>query len=779
MNTINKTLLERLFLDTECKTPQREIYLHVKKRIFPNDYEYIHFLQLSDLNEKREIAKKIVKRLCVISNYQPPYELIINVSQQEKVHENQSTTNKYIPQDHFVHVVSTYIFGVFLFFEHPSFSRELNLVFSDKRKGDNYLRKINAVNDFVSSWKSFCLYHDIGYPFEIYFKNGIKLTDDQHKEMEIFDNIFFHLKNQLVNKALAKLIVVNSMIEEAVRNKKFRDVSSILCYKFTSTLKEDRYLVGSEIDNIDEYYELEDIYSFEHFKMFMGFVNEKDVMKVLFSRVLGYPLALSFLGDNEECIYKNIDVTTRLADEELLSFFNNDDTVYNLEYNENYEIKYYVKNLETSFKGNLHERVSRDDLDNILKLVKEEGEIFLDFKHINSEKDLDNLLFEVYEALSKLLKEHLSNFSEQELRDLENCKIKKLYLAIKRFVYKDYVRKDGEMTSEIRNFIADGLINDEDDMQILIDNLSNCSAKRSNFNQHVPKYVESVFNEEGLGKISAHIVEQMVATLQKKIPRRYSFIRVYSLLAKMFDSKSKKIKADACITTDEFNVLSLLHAAKRNDRINKEFSSVEKRILTTKYLQVESIIEKYKSDYTKYDHGICSGAIYMYVNAVSSHFAQEMESDTSGFAKMLIPLFWTINPKMLEQKLLTNYEHVIGEAFSAIFCHNIYPRYINPIFKLKGEKAWNTSIDKEAFLYFCMLCDSLQHWDREKYYDPRKVDYKPLFAMDSYNIHIENDKILIKTTAYTNNYNDIVKEFAFNEFLEDCSKYLSLEIKPR
>jgi len=208
MNTINEMLLDSLFSNSKHTISGREIYSYVKRRIFPNADEYISFLKLSDMNEKRELAKKIIKRLCMFSNHQLPSEIIINISQYERSKENQSIDQNYIPQDHFVHIVNTYIFGVYLYFEHPSFARELNLLFSDKREGDNYLRKINATNDFIRSWKSFCLFHDVGYPFEIYYGSTKKnLSEETLNELQDFNNIYTHLKNQLTFKALAKLVI--------------------------------------------------------------------------------------------------------------------------------------------------------------------------------------------------------------------------------------------------------------------------------------------------------------------------------------------------------------------------------------------------------------------------------------------------------------------------------------------------------------------------------------------------------------------------------------------
>ena len=43
----------------------------------------------------------------------------------------------------------------------------------------------------------------------------------------------------------------------------------------------------------------------------------------------------------------------------------------------------------------------------------------------------------------------------------------------------------------------------------------------------------------------------------------------------------------------------------------------------------------------------------------------------------------------------------------------------------------------------------------------------------------EIDKIIIQTAVNKDNYDDAVNAFEYDSFLEDCSKYLSLEIKAK
>jgi len=780
MNTINKTLLDNLFLNIKHVTPQKEIYSFVKERIFPNSVDYIQFLELADINEKRELAKKIIKRLCMFSNYQPPYEMIINISQQEKSNKNQAIDNNYIPQDHFVHIVSTYIFGVYLFFEHPSLSRELNLLFSDKREGDNYLRKINAVNDFISSWKSFCLYHDIGYPFEIYYgevDSNEKVLYDK-EAIDFFNNIYDQLKKQLSIKALTKLIVINSMLNEIEKNRNLRNVSDTLSYKFFSVVDNDKQLYGNNMEFVNNYYELEDIYSYEHFKMFLGFIEQNDVMKVLFDRVLGYPVAFSYTEQNNKYIYKNGEITLTMSDDELLFFFEHDDMPYDAKFKRNYELKYYIKNPIDSFENSLsHSNITRKDLDNILELVKED-EIFFDFKHVNCEYDLDNLVFEIYEVINKILKKCLDSFNQKAKEELTTCNFDKIFFANRNYVYKNYITN--KLLDDIKNCLSSGLTNNKDDMDKLINNLSNVNPSQGKdiFFKHIKMYIQSILSDNGIEIITKNIVEQMINTLQDEIKNRDSLVQAYAIISHVIDLNCEEIKVDKFITNEKFDIQFLINSAIKNKRINFEYEEMKRNMFEKKHVSVEDLIKNYKR-FKNYDHGICSSVIYLYINSVSSFFAEKLNYGIDKFTKILIPLFWAINPKLLPQKLLSNYKHIHEEVFHAIICHNIYADKANKIFKLEKEKTWTTRIDKEAFLYFCMLCDSLQQWERERYYNLLRIDYNPLFAMDLYNINIENDKITIKTITNYNNYEDVLKKFNYDDFLEDCSKYLSLEIRPK
>ena len=777
MSTISKTLLNSLFFNTESVLPQQEIYSYVKERIFPNAKEYINFLQLSDMTEKREVAKKIIKRLCMCSNYQPPYEIIINISEQETNKKNQSINKNYIPQDHFVHIVNTYIFGVYIYFWHPSFMRELNLSFSEKRKGDNYLKKINTINDFISSWKSFCLYHDIGYPFEIYYGKGSTLTKDELEEMRDLNDIFKHLKDHLTVKALAKLVVINSIIKEAKNNRDFRDTMSILCYKFDPVMCSKPQLNNNNMSFVNDYYELEDIYSFENFKMFLGFIQQEDIMKVLFYSVLGQPIAFSYMDKGELVIYKNAEISLPITDDKIKSILSNNETPFD----SNIELKYYIKNSLSLFEDKIKNRIDDNDLDNILEYVKEEKNIPLDLKHVNSEADLENLIFEIYEGITKILKRHLENFHKKGIGhiDIKDKKVRENITFINReTTYKDYV--NNKISGEINDFLASEFKKQSSEMDKLTKVLSSIEdPTRRNILKPVSDYIDVFFSKKGSNNITEHIVNKIISTLQVKIARVNSLIESYATIACIFESNCNENKAEQFISESGIDIKKLLKAARKNPRIDEEYNEIDKKIFSKRYVSVEKLIEKYEGEFTKYDHGICSGVIYLYVNSISSFFAEKINNGDDAFEKMLIPLFWAIDPKLLPQKLLTNYEHIHEKTFSAIFCHNINSKTANEEFNLNDEKKWITKIDKDAFLYFCMLCDSLQHWEREKYYDPRIIDYNPLFAMDSYNISIKNDKIIIKTLTNTDNYDDILKKFNYDDFLEDCSRYLLFEINAK
>jgi len=413
---------------------------------------------------------------------------------------------------------------------------------------------------------------------------------------------------------------------------------------------------------------------------------------------------------------------------------------------------------------------------NILELVKEKENILLDFKHINCENDLDNLIFDVYEAITKMSKAYSSDFSIDELEKFAaTSDFGEIYAANYKAVCKNYV--DKKISEDIANYLATNLKNRDNNIEELVKNLSDDRFIGSlNLSQHILEYLKKVFSIDELEKINEYIVKQAINALQTEITRRNSLVRSYAVISNIVGYNSEEVKAEGFISEKKFDIESLLNSAMKNKRIKDEFQDIKKNMLSKKHVSIDGLIKKYKR-HTRYDHGICSGIIYLYANSVSSFFAEKISGKTDGFTKMLIPLFWAINPELLDKKLLSNYKHIHKETFHAIFCHNIFADDANSIFKLIDDIKWTTRIDKEAFLYFCMLCDSLQHWEREKYFDPRRIEYNPLFAMDSYDISIKNDKITIRAIAYTNNHGDIVKKFKYDEFLEDCSKYLSLEIR--
>lgn len=111
---INLTLLRTLFVEPHPLPDKSQIYEFLFDRIFPDKNNFIKFLKTNDTTERLNISKILIQRICFESNFPPAYKLLINLLNFEEADINKSNFYTYIPQDHFVHKLNSYIFGIYL-----------------------------------------------------------------------------------------------------------------------------------------------------------------------------------------------------------------------------------------------------------------------------------------------------------------------------------------------------------------------------------------------------------------------------------------------------------------------------------------------------------------------------------------------------------------------------------------------------------------------------------------------------------------------------------------
>lgn len=781
MSNINETLLKELFAS---KTKFLDnTYKNLKGRIFYGIEDYVNFLQLKDPNEKLEAAKNIIKRICFESNFPPPHKLLFNIVKQETDIENRSENEKYIGQDHFIHKVNLYILGIYMFLKHPSFSKELKDTFIDKRKNEP-LRALNSVKDFISSWKYFCFYHDIAYPIEIYYKRE-ELTSEQEKELSIYNNLFEMSCTELIIEAITKLVTLNCLGKDK-KNKTLYELLTSNGYKFKN-VNNNKILEEADEDYLllKDYTRIAKLYNFESLKMFLGFVQKNDYISVLFLKQTGQPIAFYTYegsGDDKK-IYININIDTHLT----LSFLNSIFDCSDIDKKDTwqYEIKYYFKDFNKIFENclkeyghNLMDSILIKDIENLSKLIVKHNTKQIRFERIINETDLRNFMFSVYTFLF----EYYDNlFEYYTLRDLSmdnEINLPILYSLNKRYCYDKYVETD--LKDNLKKVISDNILN-TNNLDKLSKTLSKSRINRETIKEHLSNFITASFEQSKIEKIEAEIISTATKGMEEELIQEISMmdssIRIFVSINKLINKLCSEMKYDKgnCVNSKEFNLKLLYETAQKNLTMKTIIQDINNSLLDKKHVSINDIIEKYKG-FTLYDHGICSGIIYLYINSIHTQLAEALIADKSNKYTSFLSLFWSIDPRIAKNKLIYNYGHIRKETGSSILCHNIYADKAKESFDFKSNEKWIFKIENEAFQYFSILCDSLQHWDRRKFYNYNKFSYGPLMAMDEYDINVKGDIICINALSYTQDYIDIIKKFDFDSFLADCSSYISIDI---
>ncbi len=199
MKTIRDTLLQSLFYSTPPF--MGDLLAENENVIFPGREEIVLFLQEQDSQKRLDRAQKIMARLAYESEVLIPPELLDSILAAEERVGPAIAGPAYVPQDHFVHLIHLYLLGIYLFTHHKRLNRGLIKHFKSLRDHSRSALQLHsseelAFKDFMFSWRSFVLLHDVAYPWEMDSKVGAeklsalrqkydKLTDLLHRQVGV------------------------------------------------------------------------------------------------------------------------------------------------------------------------------------------------------------------------------------------------------------------------------------------------------------------------------------------------------------------------------------------------------------------------------------------------------------------------------------------------------------------------------------------------------------------------------------------------------------------
>ena len=188
----------------------KKAYLLLFNKIWPSIENFKTFLKSSDTSLKMEASKKIYEDFAFIGNLFIPPFAVKNVLRDQTYDLKKGILN-YIPQDHIIHSINLYIFGIYTFFNSDILSRKILIK-------DTQASYYNKIRNFVLQWQVFSLYHDVGYYIEVENAKALFSKDlksyEQLTQQIIHSSIIKHITKSLTYKALEEKSA--SLLEEDV-----------------------------------------------------------------------------------------------------------------------------------------------------------------------------------------------------------------------------------------------------------------------------------------------------------------------------------------------------------------------------------------------------------------------------------------------------------------------------------------------------------------------------------------------------------------------------------
>jgi len=786
---INKTLLNRLFIKPEPLERKAHIFFDLHQRMFPCKEMFKAFLSTADASEQLEQAKYILQRLCFEANFPPPYSLLLNLVTFEKDTLNQSSNKKYIPQDHFSHIVYIYLLGLYIFFYSPLFNKKLTGEFIRRRAEPNFDLALDATKDFISFWKYFCLFHDVAYPIERSCQPQVEdcVLNTYLKE---FNHLSFCLSREILIEGASKYLVVWQMLHDTNNNLPFNQVlNSLRDEVFIERPGDIKKVVADIRSELGEYKAVDKLHCFEHFKMLTGFIPEGEYIVVLFDALSEHPIAFKKTGLSQPTYYILQNKYISIPENKIILYLDHEDYLFD----HNYFVRYYFKDLDSKINKmylytSAGEQFDSDTyqiiLDGIQELSDSSNKKFertIWFKQINTSSDLSAYMFQCYQTLLSYTNElypptqglpyHTGGVKSNNSRK----KISK-YL-------------DDNFKQFFKNAVIEQLpFADFKAAEQLLDELERESIGVNEIQPVISKAVDALFCVEKMEMYKYDIKKRFTGDLQDaltKEARLNSAIVEFILQCNrnLFLTNLAKSNSLEFINGNGIDVEKLLGALLANTQ-KKYLDKLEQNLTahSGKCIELLEFIKQYKTDYLSYDHGIYGACIFLlcscfYSEVIETLFGPPLE-DKLQFKNIMSTLCWNIENSRYQNKLKGDYDYITFAVFASIFYHNLYPDYIQEEYK-NPKMKWEYDFFREPSNYFGMMVDTLQVWNRNKYYRHSDLNWWPAFSSDCYDIDIKDGKIILHIKDYSDNIRQIAEKF-LNEkdtYLKDFSTFVAIDIQ--
>ena len=762
MYRINETLLSKLFLEPNPQPDYPEIQLLFKKmlyRMFPGRHDFIAFLQSQNVDNQYDIAERIIHRLCYMSNFPPPFYALKDVICVESYIRNMTgKEDSYIPRDHFIHLVYLYLLGIYIFF----YNREIYIkIVRDnryERKRTKYLQEQdNYIKDFISEWKYFCLYHDIGYIAEL-FSNKDKGPDINKLINEINNSsndfhfslygtnikiqiAYFGTLKIITQLFVSKFVFDNSNEEIDINNKLFNGFNQ----NNTSLYDSKNKIIKQNFKTIlkgklNGCIRLEKIFSNRCLKYILPTFESKNIIIIGINKLNSEVSFISYENSGERFIIvlnkyiDNPDIDLIKNNPDLLLFDDFSSKYFEFEYLLNkgtvakkfcdelpFELPYFINafnyindtELKMMYLGiSSEEHFLNFNFDVYLYLYNHISKYFCGCNKIkvgNANK-YNNLLIKM------LPQDDLINIS-----DLTNSIYYMLNNKFKDSIEDEFIKVIKNMKLE---FVANKTI--EEQTVIVIDKM---------VDEYTKNIISWLNNKEEISDFKFKIETNYLT----KIENEYSLFYIFSMIYINMHNIYKKIRN---VYSFNFNNCTEIYKSKFRD---KNTSKKSVKVLGKSFNEIEA---NYNIPFNnEYDHGFSSSkyaasAFELYQLSISNNIKKGNTIERKLFDILYCTNSFKKNCDNNEILIhcIDDYKHIIENVLYSIFIHNVYPIYFKEKYELKNMV---TKIS-DPFSYLSLLSDSLQIWNRPKLINPSLFDLlNKVHASEDFNIIVDEDAIYL------------------------------------
>lgn len=794
MIRINITLLEKLFLNPNPQNGNSEvidIYHKLFNRMFPGKSRFIEFLQVQNYDKQYGLAEEIIQRLCYTSNFPPSFFAIKDVICVENYQkEIVRATDSYVPRDHFLHIVNLYLLGIYIFFYNPQFYNKILLDNRFERHNEQHCQpKLDSVKDFISEWKYFCLFHDIGYVPEIFgskkfVMNAQKTYHALCKHPNDFQSsltankpikqiTFFSVLQIMSRVFMAKFVIEYSTLEVIENSKLFRQFKKSKLFIYTGDNQVNSAEFEKEFSSFfTKAYRLEKMYSNHCIKSLLPILDESNIVVIGIHKETGEVSFISFVKNSIRNLlflakYENNKDILRLAQDPSLILFDDFIPI-------DFELEYLLK-VESLFE-NLYKMILFGDATYVeysYEYIKEN--LGVQFISISCEDQFLDFYFDIYMFLYSTIRKY--TFPENNSKLIARVKKFEEFLDSSEFDFmhiEENINNITKLSDIVYSLIQ--CIYTENIKDVCMDYLKNINIDNSEKDSHkslspdilisdiVDNYFNAIKEKVNSTDKKTDLIDSIKDNYYHQLEQISSLIKMYAIiyceLKSVFEKCSKSFSYD-------------FDYEKRNEKFNDMFaeSIIETKVKSVLKCSFRDILNYYNIPHdNKINHGFAS---FKYTAGIFEILRNSIElKKTPQEWKIIDILFSISNPAKNTEyvtRYITNYNHIFINVLYAILVHDVYPVNFAEESELKKMK---TAIS-DPFSYLALLCDALQQWNRPQSISASLLDVKlSEHASEEYNIIVKNDGIYLYEESSEKSQRRLAENLANMSHLENIDAFL-------